>query len=170
MPAYRLGTPDAAHDRARADAALGALASLEPDPGFVPKFPLPVPPRTLIDVMLPHLRQIRAYAQFRIDLEELRQEWKRGLAKEQLGRLLNEIWKPIPEYNTWVGNSACPKTGSRKPSFARSPPKPGSRSPSPAGSASAMRTEWLNYFRTVRPAVETRSISELMKFRSSLAA
>jgi hypothetical protein len=53
--------------------------------------------------MLPHLRQIQAFAQFRLDLEALTREPGITSDKPTLARRLAEIWKPIPDYTTWIG-------------------------------------------------------------------
>ncbi|MFN0166994.1 MAG: glycoside hydrolase family 20 zincin-like fold domain-containing protein [Bryobacteraceae bacterium] len=109
LPTHRMGTQDPTRDRDRAAAAVAALSGLRPDPGFVPKIPLPCSPGVLLDLMLPHLRQIRAYAEFRIDLDRLRAQWNAGMAKDELARGLAAIWKPIPEYDTWVGTFGLPE-------------------------------------------------------------
>ena len=102
-PGYRRGTADPKEDLRRAESALTELKSLKKDEQFVPKFPLPVPPDTLVELMLPHLKQIRAFAEFRIELDQIRASWKGGASKEEISRQLAKAWKPIPEYNTWVG-------------------------------------------------------------------
>ena len=48
--------------------------------------------------MLPHLEQIRAYAQFRIGLAELTEKWRQGMSLR-----LREIARPIPDYNSVIG-------------------------------------------------------------------
>ncbi len=103
MSGYRRGTANPVEDLRRTEASLTELQSLKTDTTFVPKFPLPVPPGTLVELMLPHLKQIRAFAEFRIELDRIRAEWKTGTPKDQISKELAEAWKPIPEYNTWVG-------------------------------------------------------------------
>jgi len=103
MSGYRRGTANPAEDLRRAESALAELKSLKTDTSFVPKFPLPVSPDTLIELMLPHLQQIRAFAEFRIELDQIKTAWKNGTSKEEISQRLAKAWKPIPEYNTWVG-------------------------------------------------------------------
>ena len=55
-PQYRLGTADPSDDLRRADAVVEELEGMKTDPSFVPKFPLPFPPQTFVDLMLPHLQ------------------------------------------------------------------------------------------------------------------
>ncbi len=66
-------------------------------------FPLPIALEEVLRMMLPHLEQIKGYAQFRIGLGELEEEWRQGAFGESLAERLREIAKPIPDYNTVVG-------------------------------------------------------------------
>ncbi|RKJ21345.1 hypothetical protein D7X48_05155 [bacterium D16-50] len=66
-------------------------------------FPLPIGLEEVLRMMLPHLEQIKGYAQFRIGLGELEEEWRQGAFGESLAERLREIAKPIPDYNTVVG-------------------------------------------------------------------
>ncbi len=66
-------------------------------------FPFPVPLKDVLSMMLPHLEQIRGFAQFRIALAELEEDWRQGASGEELGEALAEIARPIPDYNTVVG-------------------------------------------------------------------
>ncbi len=109
LPTHRMGTENPTRDRDRAAAAIASLEGLHPDAGFVQKIPLPCSPDVLLDLMLPHLRQIRAYAEFRMDLDRLRAQFKAGMARDELARRLAAIWKPIPEYTTWVGTFGLPE-------------------------------------------------------------
>lgn len=103
MPGHRLGTGDPREDLRRAESALAELENLKSDTTFVPKFPLPVSPKTLVELMLPHLKQIRAFAEFRIELEQIRTDWKAGVPQDEISRRLAQAWKPVPEYDTWIG-------------------------------------------------------------------
>lgn len=103
LPGRRLGTENAGDDLRRAEEAITALEKMKTDPGFVPKFPLPFPPATFVELTLPHLRQIKEYADFRIKVQEIKEAAKNGATKDELTRLVKISWKPIPEYNTWVG-------------------------------------------------------------------
>lgn len=100
---HRLGTEDPAHDAARATQCLQALHGLRPDPTFQPKFTLPVEPAVLVELMLPHLEQIRLFAQFRLQWEEVRKAAAAGADKTRLAALIDAAWQPIPEFTTWIG-------------------------------------------------------------------
>jgi hypothetical protein len=73
------------------------------DSAFVPKFPLPFPPETLVEVMLPHLKQIRAFAQWRTEFDRIRAGNQGVTSKDELSRQVVESWKPVPSYDTWTG-------------------------------------------------------------------
>ena len=106
---YRLGTADAKADLDRAEKIIMDLERMETDKLFVPKFPLPFPPATFIDITLPHLRQIKAFAAFRVKEMEIRKSAGNGISKEELTRLVTEAWQPIPDYNTWIGSFGQPE-------------------------------------------------------------
>jgi len=103
QPEYRLGTDDPASDLRRADEAIAAFEMMAPDRSFVPKFPLPFPPATFIELILPHLRQIRCFADFRLKAVAIRAAAKNGASKTQLTHLAQAVWQPVPDYNTWIG-------------------------------------------------------------------
>jgi len=103
LPTYRLCTDDPASDLRRADQAIADFEKMTPDGTFVPKFPLPFPPATFIELTLPHLRQIRAFADFRLKAAAIRAAAKNGASKAQLTQLAQEAWQPVPDYNTWIG-------------------------------------------------------------------
>ena len=100
---HRLGTENPADDLRRVESIIRELHTMKPDPTFVPKFPLPIAPETLIELMQPHLRQIEAFAKFRVELEDIRIQAKAGATKDELQSRLSSAWKPIPEYDTWIG-------------------------------------------------------------------
>lgn len=100
---YRLGTKDPQEDHDRADAALTVLQSMKTDESFVAKIPLPFPPATFIEAMIPHLRQIRAFAEFRLQFRSVETGIQDRLSKDELARRITKAWKPIPEYDTWIG-------------------------------------------------------------------
>ncbi len=103
LPTYRLGTPDARDDLRRAEEAVASLEKMQTDAAFVPKFPLPFPPATLVELTLPHLRQIRHFAEFRIAFGELQAAAKTGLPREELSRRAQAVWNPVREYSNWIG-------------------------------------------------------------------
>lgn len=59
--------------------------------------------------MLPHLRQIRHFADFRLKVAAIRSAAEKGATKEELSRLAQEAWDPVPEYNTWIGSFGQPE-------------------------------------------------------------
>jgi len=101
---YRLGTADANDDLQRADSAIANFEHMKTDVNYVPKFPLPFPPATFIELTLPHLRQIRQFAEFRIKFNKLQEAAKNGLSKTELSKMAGEAWQPILDYNTWIGS------------------------------------------------------------------
>jgi len=109
LPAYRLGTENPEEDFRRAEACLATLAKMKTDPAFVPKFPLPFPPATFVELILPQLEQIKQFAQFRIDAAKIRQSAQSGSSKEELAKMANAAWKPVPEFKTWVGTFGQPE-------------------------------------------------------------
>jgi len=109
QPGYRPDSGTSAEDLARTEGAISTLERMKTDAAFVPKFPLPFPPETLLRLMLPHLRQIRDFARFRVDLAEVRRAIAQGLSKEEASRRLSAIWKPIPDYDTWIGTFGQPE-------------------------------------------------------------
>lgn len=100
---YTFGTENPVNDKNRAMAALNDLVNMQTDTNFVVKFPLPFPPSAFIEIMIPHLRQIEAYADFRIKEKAIRQAAANGADKSTLTNMAADAWQPIPEYNTWVG-------------------------------------------------------------------
>ncbi|GAA4749586.1 hypothetical protein [Flavisolibacter ginsenosidimutans] len=100
---HRLGTPDAHSDLKRAENAIAALGNMQTDTSFVPKFPLPFPPSVFVELMLPHLWQIRQFAESRIEVDKIREAAGKGTSKQALKKMIEAAWKPVREYNTWVG-------------------------------------------------------------------
>ncbi len=109
LPDYRLGTSDPKSDLERVERSLAAVKGLGVDPGFVPKVPLPFPPETFTELMVPHLMQIREFALFRIAAADISSRAKSGASKEELTRLLEAAWRPIPEFDTWIGTFGQPE-------------------------------------------------------------
>ncbi|HEY0667429.1 MAG TPA: hypothetical protein VGD22_04580 [Sphingobacteriaceae bacterium] len=103
LPTHRLGTADPKEDLKRADAAIAAFETMKTDANYVPKIPLPFPPATFIELTLPHLRQIRHFADFRIKLAELEKKAQNGASKEELTSAIGKIWDPVRDYGNWVG-------------------------------------------------------------------
>jgi hypothetical protein len=97
-----LGTDDAERDLQRARTALQIVPTLAPDPGFVSKFPLPFAPEEITELMRSQLQQIADYAEFRVELAKIRAK-ATTTSKPALTAAIEAIWRPVPEYNTWIG-------------------------------------------------------------------
>lgn len=108
-PEYRLGTDRPDDDLRRAEKALASLVTMQTDTSYIPKFPLPFPPATFVELMIPHLRQIIFFAEFRVKITSIREAAKKGTSKAELTKLANEAWQPIPEYTTWIGTFGLPE-------------------------------------------------------------
>ena len=65
--------------------------------------PLPISLQDVLKLMKPHLVQIRDYAQFRIDLAQLENDYAAGMEKEEVEKRLYEISTPISSYNCVIG-------------------------------------------------------------------
>lgn len=65
--------------------------------------PLPLELREVLQLILPHIQQIKAYAQFRIELQAAENMWAEGASLEELQEKIDAISTPIPEYNTVIG-------------------------------------------------------------------
>jgi len=104
-PGYRLGTSNPFEDLDRATRCIAAFEAMQPDPEFIPKFPLPYSPEDLADLILPHLRQIQWLARARVQVEKAREAKVRGATREELERILNDtsLVIPIDPFNTWIG-------------------------------------------------------------------
>lgn len=97
------GTEDPHRDADRARESLSRLATRVPDPEYVPKLTLPVSRTTLLEIMLPHLEQIRRFAEFRLAFKQVEASAAAGASKETLRKRIAAIWHPIPEFDTWIG-------------------------------------------------------------------
>ena len=64
-----------------------------------------LPSRTseLIELIIPHLQQIREYAQFRVSLTEAEKMYSDGKSEEEIQRFVNKMYSPVHEYNTVTG-------------------------------------------------------------------
>ena len=65
--------------------------------------PLPIPTSELIELIIPHLEQIRRYAEFRVALDKGEDMLKSNSDKDALQKYINNIYTPIPTYNTITG-------------------------------------------------------------------
>jgi hypothetical protein len=103
-PSRTDGSDDPAADARRAADCLNKLAGLlQPDPTYVPKITLPVSRRDLLLVMLPHLEQIRRFAEFRLEMNRIKLAHEAGADKGAIRQRLAEAWKPVPDFDTWIG-------------------------------------------------------------------
>ena len=88
----------------RAEEAIKTLESLaqkpEPKEGAM-RFPLER--RKLYRLILPHVYQIKQFAEFCRDLDFVRREKERGASKEKLQQMADSLNPEIPEYNTVTG-------------------------------------------------------------------
>lgn len=88
----------------RAEEAIKTLESLsqKPEPGEgAMRFPLER--RKLYRLILPHVYQIKQFAEFCRDLDLVRSEKERGASKEKLQQMADSLNPEIPEYNTVTG-------------------------------------------------------------------
>ncbi|HRE79835.1 MAG TPA: hypothetical protein PLN52_02245 [Opitutaceae bacterium] len=109
LPTHRLGTEDANEDLRRVNEAISRLETLKTDTAYVSKFPLPFPPATFVELTLPHLWQIKSFAEFRLKFESLTALAKNGASSAELTAKANAIWDPIRDYSTWIGAFGPPE-------------------------------------------------------------
>lgn len=102
-PGYNVGGDNPCNILNRVTRIIEEITPISEDSQNVSRFPLPVEPNIIIKLILPHLEQIRLYAKFRLEMIELDKNLKSGAAKEELYNKLNEIWHPIPQFNTLTG-------------------------------------------------------------------
>lgn len=65
--------------------------------------PLPIELGEVLQLMLPHVRQINAFAKFRIELSDAEKMLADGASKEEVSEKIRVIGEPIPEYNAVIG-------------------------------------------------------------------
>lgn len=65
--------------------------------------PLPVSMQDVLKLILPHLQQIKAFAEFRMNLAEVEAACAQGASTEELSSSIAAISIPIPEYNCIIG-------------------------------------------------------------------
>ena len=102
-PGYVLRNLDHEDILSRVDGAISAIEYLirrpEPEDGI----PFPITRRQLYRLMLPHLFQIRQYAEFCRDLASLEEIAAAGAEKETLQEGVDRLGCEIPEYNCVIG-------------------------------------------------------------------
>ncbi len=65
--------------------------------------PLPIDLVDLLRLIRPHLEQIRLFAEFRIGMEQIELEYAKGTDVEELSKMLEALYEPIPEFNCVIG-------------------------------------------------------------------
>ncbi len=65
--------------------------------------PLPISLNDVLRLMMPHLQQIKDFAEFRIAFAKLQQDYKAGVSAAKIEKQLAEISDPIKSYNTVIG-------------------------------------------------------------------
>ncbi len=75
--------------------------------------PLAISPADLLSLILPHVVQIRDFAQFRVELAGLENRAMAGTGKAELARLVEQCYEPIHEYNVVVGAWGQPEANAQ---------------------------------------------------------
>ena len=88
---------------ARADGAINSLTGLINEPEPQDGIPFPISRRQLYKLLLPHLYQIKKYAEFYRDLEEIKNLKKSGADPAELQKKVDLLDCEIPEYNCVTG-------------------------------------------------------------------
>ena len=65
--------------------------------------PLAISTSDLLSMILPHLAQIRDFAEFRLLLDQLEKKYEAGTSVSELQEVLGRNYRSVPEYNTVVG-------------------------------------------------------------------
>ena len=94
---------DAALIKSRCDNILPVLDEMIASGMDSYTLPLPISLQDVLQLMKPHLLQIRDYAQFRMDLAQLESDYAAGMTKEEAEKRLYEISTPISSYNCVIG-------------------------------------------------------------------
>lgn len=102
-PGYKLVKGDYAPILARADACIADFETLldeaEPTDGAA----FPITRNQLYRLMVPHLYQIRQFAQFRVDFEAVKARREAGADAAELQAMVDALPYEIPEYNCVIG-------------------------------------------------------------------
>lgn len=96
-------TYPAAEILARSERALALLQEMADFSLEANTLPLPLPLSDVLRLMMPHIRQIKAFAEFRIELSNVAKALADGAPREALQEKVNTIGTPIPEYNAVIG-------------------------------------------------------------------
>lgn len=66
--------------------------------------PFPISLHDVLSLMLPHLQQIKEFAEFRLGFAKLEADYEAGADEEDIKAQIEVLAKPIPSYNTIVGS------------------------------------------------------------------
>ena len=102
-PGYVLKHGDSRNILDRSDKAIESLKELINEPEPCGGIPFPITRKQLYKLILPHLYQIKQYAQFRCAFEEVKRMCERGVTKEKLQAKIDKLPCEIPEYNCVIG-------------------------------------------------------------------
>ncbi len=102
---YRWGTGDNASDQKRIeDGLIWVKKAAEDRDAESVKLSLPFAPWVLAKLILPHLEQMRLLCSFKDGLAKLEEKRCAGTKADELYHDLKELLRPVPDFNTWVGN------------------------------------------------------------------
>ncbi len=88
----------------RAEKSCADIAALAADRSISSaELSLPFEPWVIAGLMLPHLEQIRLLCEFELGMERLEGLLAEGCSQHLLYHELKKLLRPIPDYNTWVG-------------------------------------------------------------------
>lgn len=105
QPDFRWGTGDNTSDLRRAEDALQRVSVLAEKRNLESvSLSLPFKPWVLAKLTLPHIEQIRLLCRFKDEIRQLSALHAAGATADQLYRKMSDILKPVPDFNTWVGN------------------------------------------------------------------
>ena len=102
-PGYILKNYDHESILSRAGGAIAALEALTGEPEPEDGIPFPITRRQLYRLMLPHLYQIKQYAEFCRGFEELKEMEQNGAGAEEMQSKVDSLHCGIPEYNCVTG-------------------------------------------------------------------
>ncbi|MCX4305972.1 MAG: hypothetical protein OSJ69_09235 [Acetatifactor sp.] len=88
---------------ARSEQALSVLQEMIDADLEANTLPLPLKLREVLQLIQPHIRQIRDFARFRIGLHEAEDMVAEGLSKDAVQAQIDSISTPVSEYNTVIG-------------------------------------------------------------------
>ncbi len=97
----------------RCDTAIPKLEKMIEAPLEEGSIPLAISTSDLLSLILPHLVQIRDFAQFRVDLDALKSKAESGVSAQELTVALEEIYTPISEYNVIIGAWGQPEANAQ---------------------------------------------------------